>query len=550
MQLRDYQISVRNDIYEAWQVAQGVMGVLPTGAGKTVLFSSIIRDQQSPVVAIAHRQELVSQISLALAKNGVSHKIIAPQSTIRLIIRLQQQELGRSYYDPSSYVAVAGVDTLVKRADELGTWPSSVGLVVGDEGHHFLKENKWGKAVRMFANARLLLVTATPCRADGKGLGSHHDGLVDRIVEGPTMRDLIRRGYLTDYRIYAPPSTLDLSSVNVTASGDYSKGKLSTAVQQSSIMGDVVDHYLRIAPGKLGVTFATDVKTATSISARFNKAGVVAEIVSAKTPTLLRSEILRRFRKREVMQLVNVDLFGEGFDLPAIETVSMARPTQSYALFAQQFGRALRTMEGKTDAIIIDHVSNVVRHGLPDAPRRWTLDRRDKRGKSKPNDVTPVMVCPVCTAVYERTHVSCPFCGFAREPENRSEPRFVDGDLCELDPAALAALRGEINRIDEPSDMLRNRMEHAGAPHAAIGGAVKNHRLRQEGQSALRASIRWWAGIMHDKGCSERESYRRFFFRYGIDVATAQTLGRNDALGLARKINKDIGEMHVIRMGH
>jgi superfamily II DNA or RNA helicase len=544
MKLRDYQQHGVTEIHAAWQSVNNVMFVLPTGGGKTVVMSNIINNESTPVCAIAHRQELVSQISLALGRCGVHHKMIAPGNVIKGILQQHHAELGRSYYDPSSQVAVAGVDTLVKRGDEMGSWADRVGLWVMDEGHHVLANNKWGKAASMFPNARGLGVTATPCRADGRGLGSHADGLTDIMVEGPNMRELINRGYLTDYRIFAPPSNLDLSDVNVTSSGDYSKTKLKTAVNRSNIMGDVVEHYLRIAPGKLGITFATDVETASNIASRFNSNGVVAEVVSAKTPSQLRSNILRRFKNREVMQLVNVDLFGEGFDLPALEVVSMARPTQSYALFSQQFGRALRIMENKDEAIIIDHVGNVVRHGLPDAPRTWSLDRREARGRGKQSDdVIPVRVCPVCTGVFERIYTTCPFCSHVIQPENRSKPEFVDGDLHELDPAALAAMRGEIDRIDVPFDAIRQRMEFAGAPHVAIGGAVKNHLLRQEGQAALRMSIRWWAGIQHELGRTTSESYRRFYFKFGTDVMTAQTLGRREALELADRINLELGRL-------
>jgi len=208
-----------------------------------------------------------------------------------------------------------------------------VTLCVIDEGHHVLKDNKWGTAFQIFPNAKGLLVTATPDRADGKGLGRHADGLVDAMIEGPTMRDLINQGYLTDYRVFAPPSDLDLSQVTTSADGDYNKAKLKAAVRKSHVIGDVVTHYLRIAPNKLGITFATDVETATDIAAQFNAQGVPAAVVSAKTSDADRVAILRRFKNRELLQLVNVDLFGEGFDLPAIEVVSMARPTQSYGFY-------------------------------------------------------------------------------------------------------------------------------------------------------------------------------------------------------------------------
>ena len=546
MEDRQYQIELDEDIETAWTAgARNVMAVLPTGGGKTHIFSRKIKDHNGPACAIAHRQELVGQISLSLAKFKVRHRIIGPDKVVRLINRMHIEELGVSYYHPNAPTAVAGVDTLVKRQARLNGWLNTVGLIVQDEGHHTLRDNKWGTAAAMFPNAKGLYVTATPLRADGKGLGRHADGLIDTMVEGPGMRDLIRSGYLTDYRIFAPPSDLDLSTVKLGADGDYTKPSLKAAVRKSQVVGDVVKHYLRIAPGKLGITFATDVETATDIAAQFNAAGVPAAVVSAKTPDAERVSILRRFKARELLQLVNVDLFGEGFDLPAIEVVSMARPTQSFGLFAQQFGRALRIMDGKLEAIIIDHVGNVVRHGLPDSPRIWTLDRREKRRNGSPDDVIPVKACPKCTAVYERIHSSCPYCSFKPLQMGRSGPEQVDGDLCEIDAATLAAMRGEVAKVDLSTEEFYAQSPQRHLGHVIAMGAVNRHKARQAAQVALREVIAWWAGYQRAAGRPDSESYRRFYFRYGVDVLSAQALGRVEAEALTVRISEDINKNNI-----
>lgn len=569
MQLRPYQADGKNKVYLEWDDGKlYVLLVEPTGAGKTVIFSEIIKEHNGATCAIAHRQELVSQISLALARDGVRHKIIGPNKVVRLCVNIHMAELGVSYYDPSSSVAVAGVDTLVRRFDELSHWLNSVTLWVQDEAHHVLTGNKWGTAAGMFPNAKGLGVTATPTRADGKGLGRHADGVFDAMIVGPTMRDLINQGYLTDYRIFAPPSDIDLSQVPTGASGEFSPNKLKTAVRKSHIVGDVVSHYLRIAPGKLGITFASDVETATDIAAQFNDAGVPAAVVSAKTSDTDRILILRRFKNRELLQLVNVDLFGEGFDLPAIEVVSMARPTQSYALFVQQFGRALRLMidailsgkwatftdqerkahiaaSTKPQAIIIDHVGNVERHKLPDVSREWTLDRRDKRSRNKPDDAIPVRTClnDKCFAVYERIYNACPFCGHKPIPAPRSGPEQVDGDLTEITPDILAAMRGEIDHVDKHPETIRSELNSKYMPRIGVLAGIKRHVERQEIQEALRASIAWWAGWQRAKGREDSESYRRFYFAFGVDVMTAQTLKPKEAIELAGRINQHLGEL-------
>jgi len=544
--LRPYQLQAKQDIHAAWDSGYlNVLAVLPTGAGKTVLFSDIIKDHGRASCAIAHRQELVSQISLALAKDKVRHRIIGPRSVVALCVSQHMAELGASYYDPSSLCAVAGVDTLVRRGAELAAsgWLDSVSLCVQDECHHSLAENKWGTAFGMFKNAKLLGVTATPERADGKGLGRHADGIFDSMVVGPGMRDLINMQYLTEYRVFAPPSDFIRPGADAVGStGDFGHAKLKSAVNKSQIVGDVVTHYLRIAPGKLGVTFTNSVETATEIAEQFNAAGVPAEVVSAKTPTADRISILRRFKKRELMQLVNVDLFGEGFDLPAIEVVSMARATESYPLYIQQFGRALRLLDGKQFALIIDHVGNVMRHGLPDARREWTLDRREKRGKSKPNDSIPVRACIQCSAVYERIHAACPACGHILVPSVRSAPEHVDGDLIELDPETLAAMRGEVEKMDSTVEEYRHEMARRYVPKIGQMAAVKRHVANQEAQEALRASISWWAGYQRAQGRSDSESYKRFYFRYNVDALSAQALKAADAMELAERVNKDLAK--------
>jgi superfamily II DNA or RNA helicase len=557
--LRPYQTKLKSDVYAEWNAGkQNVMAVSATGSGKTVFFSDIINDESGGSVAIAHRQELVSQISLALARNGIRHRVIGSDSLRRACSRIHVDEVGYDHVNQNARVAAAGIDTLI-RLPENDPIFTNTRLWVGDEGHHFLAGNKWGKGVSMFnKNARGLLVTATPIRADGKGLGRNADGLADAMVLAPSMRDLINMGYLTDYRIIAPPSAVDFAQVEISgATGDFNQDQLRKVTKASHITGDVVQHYLKWAPGKLGVTFAVDVEAATEIALAFKAAGVPAEVVSAKTPDALRTNILRRFKNREILQLVNVDLFGEGFDLPAIEVVSMARGTASFSLFAQQFGRALRLMieralmaqwdsftdeqrrahiaaSGKPRAIIIDHVSNVVRHGGPPDKRiTWSLDRREKRSGTKVSDAIPMRTClnAECVSPYERVYPCCPYCGTYPEPATRSAPEFVDGDLIELDDETLAKMRGEIARIDAAPVIPW------GADHAVAGAVKKRHFERQVAQTELRRAMAWYSGLENAKGRRDvQEQYRRFYFTFGVDVATAQSLSAKDADELRQRI--------------
>ena len=563
--LRGYQQELKNAIYDAWDGgAKNVLAVLPTGGGKTATFSDIILDQGVPSCAIAHRQELVGQISTALARNGVRHRIIGPSKVTKMCVNLHMEELGRSYVDPSSKHAVAGVDTLIRRGDELKNWINQVELCVGVEFHPFLTAKKWGKSVEMFPRARWLGVTATPVRADGKGLGAHTDGVIHKMIEGPTMRQLIDMGYLTDYRIFTPPSDFHRPEA-LGASGDFTRDGMRKAAKNSHIVGDVVDHYLRIAPGKLGVTFVPDLETAAEVAAQFNFKGVPAAVVSGTTPDDERVRLLRDFKNKKIMQLVNVDLFGEGFDLPAIEVISFARPTESLSLYIQQFGRVLRLMISpelhkiwesltpqqrkhhvaagvKPQGIIIDHVGNVERHRLPDAHREWTLDRRDRRGAGKNTDgIPPMWTCRECLQSQEKIFKNCLGCGLPMpEPKARSGPDFVDGDLIELDPFVLEKMRGEIARVDMHPEAYRVELSAKRMPIIGQHANVKRHVERQNAQAGLRDSLAWWGGYQRALGRDDSESYRRFYFTFGVDVLTAQTLGTDDANTLRDRVESHL----------
>ncbi len=277
-------------------------------------------------------------------------------------------------------------------------------------------------------------------------------------------------------------------------------------------------------------------KSAEHIADAYNAAGVPAAVVTGETPDNIRTNLLDRLARGDVKQLVNVDLFGEGMDCPALEVVSMARPTQSYGLYVQQFGRVLRILEGKTHGLVIDHVGNVVRHGLPDAPRQWSLSAPEgkRRGASDP-DVMGLTACTECFRPYERNRTACPYCGAVPTPTERSKPEHVDGDLIELDPSMLAQMRGEIDRVDGGPLIPRN----ASAPVAI---SIKNRwEARQEAQSHLRDCISTWAGVWkYGHGEDDREIQKRFYLTFGTDVMTAQTLGVSEASALTEKIRSTL----------
>jgi DNA repair protein RadD len=562
--LRDFQTDIKSRIYQAWSEPNtfNVMPVAPTGSGKTVILGAILKEYGVPTCAIAHRQELVSQMSLALNRERVEHGIIAPKAVQAQIVRLHHETHGYSCYHHRAAVRVAGVDTLPNH-DKADRWLSQVRLVVQDEGHHVLRENKWGKAMALFPNARGLFPTAHAVRADGAGLGRHADGLVDSLVVGPSCRELINRGFLTDYRLLCPSTDIDFSAVPIGSTGDYSLPKLRAATHESNhIVGDVVKHYLKYAGGKLGVTFAVDIEAAKEIASAYNAAGVPAQVITAKTSINVRGQIMRQFRNRLLLQLVSVDCLGEGVDVPAIEVVSMVRKTASFQLYAQQFGRSLRpvvpdgyvdTWDSFTDderkqilanstkpkAIIIDHVGNCMFHGLPDVPQRYSLDRRESR-KIGASDAISLRGCTECMQPYERFLVTCPYCGNQPVPAARSTPQQVEGDLIELDEAVLQAIRGEIQRIDGPCFAPANAVPYVKK------SIIAAHENRQQRQQVLRDAMALWGGWQMQQGRSERETQRLFYQRFHVDVLTAQTFGASEAAQLEAEIRTELNRHNVV----
>lgn len=545
--LYPHQATQSQEIDAAWASGnRNVLAVAPTGAGKTVIAAHKIHEHPGPSCVIAHRQELVSQLSVAIAKEGIQHNIVGPSNVIKLCVNLHMQKIGRAYFNSDAKCTVAGVDTLLRRMGRLSGWGKSISLWVQDEAHHVQKKNKWGKVLDLFPNARGLGFTATPRRSDGHGLGEWNDGVFNTIVDGPNLRWLIKNRWLTDYTIYAPPNNLDLSAVPVGASGEFVADKAAVALHRSTVYGDVVKHYLSIAPGKLGVTFAPNVKDAQEIADKFNAAGVPAAMIHAGTPDRERYQLLQRYERREILQLVNVDIFGEGFDLPAIEVCSFARPTASWALYVQQFGRALRLMEGKERAIIIDHVGNVLRHGgPPDRLIKHTLERQEKTASANTVQLYKVCANPVCNKVYSRFLRECPYCGYYPVPAVRSGPDYVDGDLLELSPEALAFLRGEVDKVDQPADEYRTGLFVRRCPPDGIIRNVRLHEAHQAAQVPLRHKIALWGGAQRAIGRPDHESYRLFWLLFGTDVLTAQTLKPGAAAELTNRIHLQLQEEGV-----
>lgn len=548
---------------------RNVMVVIPTGGGKTVCMGDMARHHDGWGVSMAHRKELVGQISKAFAREGIVHSVAAPKATVADIQTEHYEEFGRSFINQNKADwTIASVDTVKSKNSDWGDRFKRSSLGVIDEGHHALKKNKWGQVFNFFSpECAGILYTATPLRADGAGLGRDFDGIVDQMIEGPGMRWCIDNGYLTDYDYRGfKVRDLDLSKVKKTSTGELSKEEAAALMRSSKFfVGEVVGTYVSEAMGKLGVCFAQNIEEAQKLTDKFNQSGVPAALVTADTPSAERRNILRRFRARELLMLVNVDLFGEGFDLPAIEIVIMARATASFSLYAQQWGRVLRLMispilaaawdtytplqrlmlisqSDKPRGVIHDHVGNLIRHGgPPDQDKLWTLA---SRGRGGADDGIPLRTCDrklandgvtrqVCAKHFERIKHTCPYCGKRQDPPEPGKvgegPQVVDGDIYLYSDEELAALRTAANKIDRPQYIAQ---QHQGTP---IGRNIANMQAElQREQRNLRHSMNCWAGMFP---ADDLESVTmRFYHTFKLDVLAAMGLKAQDAKELRERI--------------
>lgn len=548
MKLRYYQTDALDALDAGWSRGHMCQALrMGTGTGKSATSAAAIRDHKGGALMMAHRGEIVGQLSLALARENIRHRVLGPATLGKLCMQMQIDDLGTHLVDSGSRVGVGSVQTIAAIKGE-HAFINQVGFAMADEHHHYLRDNQFGRALgQLPKHARILGPTATPARTDGRGLGRWASGFVDHMVLGPTEAEMMEQGYLSPYKIYAPPTTFHREALHTNASGEFKADEVKQEAQRSTIFGDAVAHYVEHCSGQLALQFCDSIENAQIAVDKMRAAGVRSEVLSGKTHADLRRRILRQFATRQIHHIASVSLIDEGFDCPAVEVVLDTAPTTSLIRFRQRFGRVWRPVEGKI-ARYFDFVGNVMQHGLPDAHRTWSLNDRERATKGTPSDVIPVRTCTnpnspagegvPCAGVYERFHPSCPYCGFVPQPARRDGPEFVDGVLAELDPDTLARMRGEVARVDADCMTTGSDM---------VGRSIRKHHMaRQVAQHGLREAMAVWGGWQVHLGRSEREMHARWWYRYGIDVLTAATLGASDAAALETKVRAELDANRIV----
>lgn len=395
--LRPYQEELVNKIRKT--IASGkrrVCCVLGCGGGKSIIVSEISRsatEKHNNVMFVVHRKELCQQITKTFNKNDVDF----------------------------DYCTVNMVQTATRRLDKL----AEPKLIIVDESHHVLSKS-YMNIIERYPDAVVVGVTATPTRLSEGGLGK----VFQELIIGPTTKWLIENKYLAPYKYYGV--TLADTSKLHTKNGEFDKNEVEQLMSQRYIFGSAVENWKKYANGKQTIVYCSSINTSKETVEAFRKAGIKAEHLDGNTPKLIREEIVDKFRKGKIPILSNCDLFGEGFDVPDCQAVILLRPTKSLSLHIQQSMRSMRS-DGKLPggrnkdkvAIILDHVGNYSRHGLPDDDREWSLEGKKKREKTK----ISVRECPICFAVNPATERVCKYCGAQLISEKEEQERKVVDDV-------------------------------------------------------------------------------------------------------------------------
>jgi superfamily II DNA or RNA helicase len=381
--------------------------VAPCGAGKTVIMawmSAQAKLKGNNVLFAVHRQELIDQSSETFQALGVSHGIIAAGYPMNVSEKIQ----------------IASIQSVIRRTNKI----NAPQVIILDEAHH-ATAGTWRKLLAFYPEAYVIGLTATPARMGGQGLGD----IFKSLIMGPSVKELISWGNLSPYRYYSPPVAIDFSDLQVKY-GDYVQSEVALCMDKSEIIGDLIAQYKKLAPGARAVCYCVSIEHSQHTADMFRLAGIPALHIDGETKDIVRKAAINDFKLGKIKILCNVDLISEGFDVPAMEAVILARPTQSLTLYIQQAMRAMRPDKSNPNkvATIIDHVGNVYRHGLPDEDREWSLERKKKKTVSRE---VSMKICPKCYYAHTPSP-ACPGCGHVYQVAEKAEPEEKAGELTEI----------------------------------------------------------------------------------------------------------------------
>ncbi len=363
--LRDYQQLAKEEIFSKWNRVDNILYQMPTGTGKTRLFTSIIRDISIcglrhninyRILIIAHRSELIEQSSRSLDKYHIKHGVLAGTM--------------KDKRDLTQAIQVASIQTITHPANQCLIDELKFDFIIIDEAHHAVA-NSYQKLWEYCPDAKKLGVTATPWRMNNSGFAQ----IFDAYIPSMSIKDFIQKGWLASYQYYSIPTSSELvksieSIREFDIAGDYKNSALVEVCDTSRIRAQLYDSYEKNVLGKKGIIYSISREHSEHICLQYRSRGVAIENIDSKTPAKVREKVIQAFRNGEIDIIVNVDIFSEGFDCPDIEFIQLARPTKSLVKYIQQVGRGLRK-NGDKKCIILDNVGMYSRFGLPNEERDW-----------------------------------------------------------------------------------------------------------------------------------------------------------------------------------
>lgn len=393
--LRPYQNNYVDECSKAFKKHKRIVLCAPTGAGKTAMFSEIVRrsaEKGTNVLILTDRIELFNQTYKALGRIGLVPQIINAQS---------------KKFDDTALINVAMIETLIRRK-KIVINPK---LIIIDEAHI----GNFTKIFEKLPDAYVIGATATP-------EGKHFEKYYTKIIQCIDVPELVADGYLARCKGYEMRDNFDDLKVKA---GEYTTDSLFKHFDNRKLYEGVVDEWKKLCVNLKTIVFCVNIEHTEKTCQAFIANGYKADFVTSNTPSNIRDEIVNSFISGEIQILVNCGILTRGFDCPSIECVIMNRKTMSLPLWLQCAGRGSRTTDDKKEFYLLDFGQNFSTHGHWQIEREWMLGREREKSIGAP----PIKTCKECFAINSAKAKECEVCGTIFKTK---EKEFNDGVLVEV----------------------------------------------------------------------------------------------------------------------
>jgi superfamily II DNA or RNA helicase len=408
MELRPYQVDAIGELRSVFEKASRVILTLPTGAGKTVVFTELVnqalqKDLFARALILTDRVELLGQAGGTLGKSGIPWSPIKPKMEPDLRTRCH----------------VAMVETFARRAERYADLMQTYDIIIIDEAHR----GNFKKLFQYFPEKCLVVgATATPVASDRKDPLKNYYGSIVCPIQIP---ELVEQGYLVPAVTYS--AKIDRSMLRVKM-GEYTDESMMDMFDKREVYDGVVNKYRQFANGRKAICFNVNIQHSQRMVTNFRHAGITAEHVDGTTPALIREQILADFKAGNFQVLCNVGIVTTGYDEPSVSCIIVNRVTKSTPLWLQMCGRGSRihAASGKKNFVLLDMGENYKELGMWEDYRDWK--KEFYHPKKAGEGIAPTKTCPGCSAIVRAAETECPQCGFdfigSKEVEEQREVEF------------------------------------------------------------------------------------------------------------------------------